>query len=118
MRRAMPDKAIIIAGDDDRHLDAVGKENVGKKKALEAAEAVGGRAVIPIFAPGERDANPRAFTDFNDLAVKSKFGVEAVKSQVGAAVSRQIELKSAEMDKVKTRERQEKQREGKEIARA
>ncbi|MDR0362527.1 MAG: DNA primase, partial [Planctomycetota bacterium] len=107
----------IIAGDDDKHLEAAGKENVGRKKALEAAEAVGGKAVFPVFEPGERDANPRAFTDFNDLAVKSKFGLEAVKSQVGAAVSRQIELKSAAMEKVKTRERQEKQREGKEIAR-
>lgn len=84
MRRAMPDKPIIIAGDDDLHLEKVGKPNVGREKAMEAAAAVGGKAVFPRFAEGEREANPKAFTDFNDMAVKSRLGKEAVKDLIGA----------------------------------
>ena len=63
-----PDRAIYIAGDDDRQraseLDAQGrpKVNVGRVKAEEAAAAIGGQAVFPAFAPGMDG------TDWNDLA--------------------------------------------------
>ena len=62
------ERAIYIAGDDDRHRaaerDGPGrpKVNVGRVKAEEAAAAIGGQAVFPNFpdnAPG---------TDWNDLA--------------------------------------------------
>ena len=117
IHHAMPDKPIIIAGDDDKHLEAAGKANVGREKALEAAEAVGGKAVFPVFAPGERDANPKGFTDFNDLANKSVFGLDAVKSQIGSAVERQVEKRQAAEEQAKTREREERQRGGKEASR-
>jgi hypothetical protein len=52
------------------------------------------------------------------LAVKSKFGLGAVRSQVGAMVPRQVDLKRVAVEKEKTREREEQQGEGKEIARA
>jgi putative DNA primase/helicase len=81
-----PDKPILIAGDDDRHLEASRGINPGRMKAEEAARAVGGRALLPIFAPGEQAANPRGFTDFNDLAAKSVLGKEAVERQVGTAL--------------------------------
>lgn len=48
-----PDKPIIIAGDDDRSQLMTHGGNPGREKALEAAEAVGGTAVFPTFAPGE-----------------------------------------------------------------
>ena len=48
-----PDKPIVIAGDDDRHLESTQGINPGKVKALAAAKAVGGKAIFPIFAPGE-----------------------------------------------------------------
>ncbi|MDD2659861.1 MAG: hypothetical protein PHY54_09325 [Methylococcales bacterium] len=44
--------------------------------------------IFPIFAPGEIGGNPKTFTDFNDLAGKSKLGKVGVKRQVGAAVSK------------------------------
>jgi antirestriction protein ArdC/phage/plasmid primase-like uncharacterized protein len=83
-----PDKPVIIAGDDDRHLEATQGINPGRMKAEEAAKAVGGKAVFPIFAPGELGGNPKALTDFNDLAGKSELGKAGVKRQVGTAVSK------------------------------
>jgi putative DNA primase/helicase len=66
-----PDKPIVIAGDDDQHLiDTLGK-NPGREKMEQAAAAVGAAKLLPVFAPGERDARPGVFTDFNDLATKS-----------------------------------------------
>jgi putative DNA primase/helicase len=50
-----PDKPIIIAGDDDRHLPMTLGNNPGREKAIEAAAAVGGQAVFPVFAPGEAE---------------------------------------------------------------
>ena len=48
-----PDKPVIIAGDDDRHLEMIQGVNPGRVKAVTAARAVGGKAIFPIFAPGE-----------------------------------------------------------------
>ncbi|MFZ0255855.1 MAG: toprim domain-containing protein, partial [Gammaproteobacteria bacterium] len=83
-----PEKPIIIAGDDDRHLKATQGITPGRLKAKEAAEAVDGRALFPIFAPGEQRADPKAFTDFNDLATKSTLGQAGVERQVKAAVKK------------------------------
>lgn len=71
---------MIVAGDDDQHLldNPRVRRNVGREKAEIAAEAVGGKAVFPIFAPGEREKDCAGFTDFNDLGTKSKFGMAAV----------------------------------------
>jgi antirestriction protein ArdC/phage/plasmid primase-like uncharacterized protein len=114
LHRAMPDKPIIIAGDNDTHLEAAGKPNVGHEKALAAAEAVNGKAVFPRFADGEWEQNSKSFTDFNDLAQKSAFGIEAVKSQIGSVVERQVEKLKQEQERTKG---QEKNRGGKEISR-
>ena len=67
-RALYPDRAIYIAGDDDRQraaeLDGQGrlKVNVGRVKAEEAAAAIGGQAVFPSFAADG------VGTDWNDLA--------------------------------------------------
>ena len=59
-----PDKAIIIAGDDDH-----GRENnPGREKTLAAAEATAGIAIFPNFSAEQR-AN--GLTDFNDLATEN-----------------------------------------------
>ncbi|GKS70572.1 antirestriction protein ArdC [Nitrosomonas sp. PY1] len=81
-----PHKPIVIAGDDDHHLESTLGKNPGKEKALEAAALVNGSAVFPIFAPSERD--PKKLNDFNDLANKSALGIEAVKRQVGSVVEK------------------------------
>ena len=71
-----PDKAVIIAGDDDLHLlnHPKVRANPGREKAEKAAQAVGGKAVFPVFAPGEREKDMAGFTDFNDLSQKSNIG--------------------------------------------
>nr|WP_011304089.1 zincin-like metallopeptidase domain-containing protein [Sphingomonas sp. A1]BAE19704.1 TraC [Sphingomonas sp. A1] len=86
LREKFPDKPIVIAGDDDKAQEIERGHNPGRAKAEEAAKAVGGKAIFPIFAPGEQQANPKGFTDFNDLANKSELGSDGLKRQVGAAV--------------------------------
>ena len=81
-----PHKPIVIAGDDDYHLESTLGKNPGKEKALEAAALVNGSAVFPVFAPSERDS--KKLNDFNDLANKSVLGIEAVKRQVGSVVEK------------------------------
>ena len=90
-----PDKPVIIAGDDDRHLEATQGVNPGKTKAEEAAKATGGKVLLPIFALGEQAANPKGFTDFNDLATKSALGKEGIDRQVRNVVGSIVEEQQA-----------------------
>ena len=83
LHEAYPDKALVIAGDDDRHHRA----NRGRAKAEQAVRETGGHAVFPAFAPDERGKD---FTDFNDLAVKSVLGQEGVKRQVVPVIERAV----------------------------
>lgn len=53
LHEKFPDKPIVVAGDDDRHQVMTHGTNAGRTKALEAAKAVGGKAIFPTFAPGE-----------------------------------------------------------------
>ncbi|WP_010218647.1 DUF5710 domain-containing protein [Sphingomonas sp. PAMC 26621] len=80
-----PDKPIIIAGDDDRAEELKGRPNPGKDKAVAAALAVNGRAIFPEFGQ-ERDANPGAYSDFNDLKMRSPNGHVAISLQFAEAV--------------------------------
>lgn len=74
-REKYPERAIILAGDDDRATPG----NPGATKARTAALAVGGKLALPVFQ-GDRTG----LTDFNDLHQAE--GLEAVKRQVGEAV--------------------------------
>lgn len=53
LHEKFPNKPVIIAGDDDRHLELTQGVNPGRSKAEAAAKAVGGKPLFPIFAPGE-----------------------------------------------------------------
>ena len=98
-----PDKAVIIAGDDDLHLlnHPKVRANPGREKAEKAAQAVGGKAVFPVFAPGEREKDMAGFTDFNDLGQKSTLGMAAVARQLKPAIEKAISEKSAELERNK-----------------
>ena len=97
LQNRFPDKPIVIAGDDDQHLvDTLGK-NPGREKMEQAAVAVGAAKLLPVFAPGERDARPGALTDFNDLATKSTLGREGVERQVRFAVQAAIDRHPVEV---------------------
>ena len=98
-----PAKPIIVAGDDDLQVLKTHGINPGRTKALEAATAVGGRAIFPIFAPGEQAADPARFTDFNDLAISSVLGNEAVERQIKSEVDEAIK-RSKEKRLKQTRE--------------
>lgn len=93
-----PDKPIIIAGDDDKHLETIQGVNPGRSKAEEAAKAVGGKVLLPIFAPGEQIGDPKGFTDFNDLANKSVLGKEGVERQLNFIVEPVIEKHQARIE--------------------
>ena len=98
-----PDKAVIIAGDDDLHLlnHPKVRANPGREKAEKAAQAVGGKAVFPVFAPGEREKDMAGFTDFNDLSQKSTLGMAAVARQLKPAIEKAIKEKAIELEKNK-----------------
>ena len=59
LRNRYPNLPILIAGDDDRN----NTKNVGRRKALQAAAAVGGQTVFPPFT----SQHPQGLTDWNDL---------------------------------------------------
>lgn len=83
-----PYTPIIVAADDDKHLELSQGINPGKEKGSEAADAVNGFIVIPTFAPDEQSLNPKQFSDFNDLANSSKLGIEGVKRQIKPKVEK------------------------------
>ena len=109
LREKFPDKPIVIAGDDDKAQEIERGHNPGRAKAEEAAKAVGGKAIFPIFAPGEQQANPKGFTDFNDLANKSELGRDGLKRQVGAAVGQVLIEEGRRQQQEQRQERVEKQ---------
>ncbi|CAM4473502.1 MAG: hypothetical protein LEGION0403_FIIPPAGN_02403 [Legionella sp.] len=92
LKERFPDKPILIAGDDDKHLETTKKPcNPGKEKALEAASSVDGHVIFPIFAPDEQEGNPKKFSDFNDLAQNSHLGFEGVQRQIKPVVKKIIQ---------------------------
>jgi putative DNA primase/helicase len=109
LREKFPDKPIVIAGDDDKAQEIERGHNPGRAKAEEAAKDVGGKAIFPIFAPGEQQANPKGFTDFNDLANKSELGRDGLKRQVGAAVGQVLIEEGRRQQQDLRQERAEKQ---------
>jgi phage/plasmid primase-like uncharacterized protein len=100
-----PDKPIVIAGDNDLHVEQTQGVNPGRAKAEEAAKAVGGKVMFPIFAPGEQSDNPKAYTDFNDLAAKSVLGKGGVERQAKAVVTAAIEKHQASREQGRREER-------------
>lgn len=79
LHEKFPDKPIVIAGDDDRHQVMTHGTNAGKTKAVEAAKAVGGKAIFPIFGPGEAEypeslppITPQAYRKHMAAAVELK----------------------------------------------
>lgn len=86
LHERFPDKPIFIVGEDDQRVQAQFGYNPGREKAIEAATAVGGKPMFPTFAPGEQAADPKRFTDFNDLAQNSALGREGLERQIRATV--------------------------------
>ena len=93
-------------GDDDKHLEITQGINPGKTKALDAAHAVNGMALFPIFAPDEQQANPKQFSDFNDLAIKSALGPEGVKRQIKPIVDDVIRKQNIKSELRQDRQKQ------------
>ena len=97
LREQYPNASITICADNDhqhtRRTPDGGKElwNKGVVMAQDAAKAVGGKAVAPIFNEEER---ARGLTDFNDL--HQSRGLDEVKKQLGLALQH---------DKEKSREK-------------
>ncbi|MCE7534228.1 DUF5710 domain-containing protein [Acinetobacter nosocomialis] len=91
---------IYVAGDNDRAAFEAGKMkvNVGLEKALEAAQQVGGHAIIPNIQKGEK------LSDWNDIAVTK--GPAIAKDQIKTALEsiKHEQSKVNEIKKTPTRE--------------
>jgi len=72
-REMYPKREIVIAGDNDQRTDG----NPGRTKAKEAAQAVGGKWIIPLF-----EDRPD-LSDFNDLHQLE--GLDAVRARLAQA---------------------------------
>ena len=70
-----PNTPIVIAADDDKHIESTQGINPGKDKAIDAAKEVDGIVVLPVFSPNEQANSPKQFSDFNDLAKKTLLGL-------------------------------------------
>jgi putative DNA primase/helicase len=103
LQQKYPDKSIIIAGDDDLNVGKTLGINPGRVKATEAAQAVGGIGLFPIFAPGEQSPESKDFTDFHDLAHSSLLGTDGVKRQMQPIIEktvREMELRESETQRL------------------
>jgi putative DNA primase/helicase len=104
-----PEKQIVIAGDDDKHLELTHGINPGRRKVEEAAKAVGGKVLLPIFAPNENScpasleavtpqkfqkghlsdqqhealAKMKQYPDFNDLVTKARWAAKQSSARCG-----------------------------------
>lgn len=78
IREVFPTQKMLIAGDDDRHLEQQGKENIGKVRAMEAAELTNATAIFPEFRNAEQKLHAKKISDFNDLVQNSTLGYQAV----------------------------------------
>lgn len=94
-RAKFPGKILVIAGDNDhaKHLE----KNVGRLKAQEAAQAVGGYALLPEF---EKDAPG---SDWNDLWKAQ--GTDHTQLQVGLNQAHAKHQATRELEKGKTASR-------------
>lgn len=57
--------------------------------------------MFPAFAPGEREKDMAGFTDFSDLARKSRLGMAAVARQLKPAIEKAIKEQAVEFEKNK-----------------
>lgn len=64
IRDEFPDTNILIAGDNDHHLENRPEGNVGKTKAMEAAKVVEAKVILPPLSQQEK---AKGLTDWNDL---------------------------------------------------
>lgn len=101
-----PDKPVLVVADDDQAQQQKSGINPGRQKAEQAARAVGGLSVSPIFAPAEQRDSPKQFSDFNDLAVRSVLGRDGAASQLKHAYSQTLGAKAQRPAAVKTQQEQ------------
>lgn len=90
VRGGMPNNKIVICADDDFKSG-----NIGEKKAIESALAIGASIVLPEFGLDRKDE----WTDFNDLAQES--GLNAIKKVIEASLQQEqgaILLKASELN--------------------
>ena len=85
-RARLPDRVLVIAGDNDHQAprklgpDGLPRKNVGAEKACEAAAAVQGFALLPAFDKTSRG------TDWNDLALEQ--GIETASALLAEGLGR------------------------------
>ncbi|WP_343870589.1 toprim domain-containing protein, partial [Caenispirillum bisanense] len=93
LRAKYPSADLIIAADDDHHLEARNKPNTGIERATAAAELVGARLIRPPLTEAEK---AKGRTDFNDLvAERGANAAHAVIQQVVDAALARPPLKPA-----------------------
>lgn len=97
LHEKFPDKPVVIAGDDDRHLVMTHGNNPGREKAEAAAKAVGGKAIFPIFAPAD-NTYPRDLPAITPDSYKTHLRAE---QSLADAATGKVELTDVGVAKLK-----------------
>lgn len=77
-----PNATLLVAGDNDKHNELLGKPNVGWEKSLEATQRIGRHFIVPPLT--DLEVSIKA-SDFNDLAKLR--GLDTVKELINSALS-------------------------------
>jgi putative DNA primase/helicase len=86
LHKLHPDAELILAADDDHQTEG----NPGRTAAVDAAKAVGGIVVVPMFPAGR----PDKATDFNDLHQLAGGGLDAVQVCFAGAMKSLVDCAS------------------------
>ena len=86
-----PNKPIVIAGDDDKHLEATQGYNLDEQRRLKHPSPLEVRFYFRSLPLVSNYQSLSSFPDFNDLATKSTLGAEGIKRQVCTFVDAVIE---------------------------
>lgn len=93
LRAKYPNAPIVIAADNDHHLPAQNKPNVGVERAEAAAQAVDGRVIVPAFTEAEK---AKGLTDWNDL--RAERGPKAAEAAIGEALDAVLQRDGQQQD--------------------
>ena len=102
LKEMHPDKLVLVAGQDQKHLDTPEKGNASKIKAYAAAKAVDGQAVFPTFPRAEVEKHPEKCTSFNQL-VKTEDGKDTIRAQINASIELKQQRQKAAAENTKDR---------------
>jgi hypothetical protein len=98
IRERYPDKAIVIAADNDikQERNQRVRKNPGLEKATEAAKIANAELLVPRFTEAELAEHDGGLSDWNDVAMKTSRGETIAEELLAAVVAAQARVQAKE----------------------